>query len=135
MSFMPWSEQFVLGIESIDRQHRWLVDATNRLHDEVQSPSPCHATIGEILDGLMDYTMNHFIVEEELFTRLGYPHSVAHKAEHDGFTQRAMQLLTGFENGEAVGLDALAFLKDWLAHHILCVDRAYVPFLASRGVT
>ncbi|MCL2591393.1 MAG: hypothetical protein FWD67_11125 [Betaproteobacteria bacterium] len=37
MPFMPWSDEFVLGIDSIDKQHRWLVETTNRLYDELGS--------------------------------------------------------------------------------------------------
>ena len=134
MSFMPWSDDFQLGIETIDFQHRWLVDATNALHDELSKENPDRALIGAILEGLVDYTMNHFVLEEELFLRFGYEENAAHKAEHDGFTAKVMQLLLQFEKGENVGLDTMELLKSWLQHHILKVDRAYVPFLKAHGV-
>ncbi|WP_309267637.1 bacteriohemerythrin [Azonexus sp.] len=134
MSFMPWTDAFVLGIETIDQQHRWLVDATNRLHAEISKPEPQRAVLGEILEGLVDYTMNHFVLEEELFQRLGYSETAAHKAEHDAFTATAMNLLLRFEAGENIGAPMLDFLKEWLQHHILQVDRAYAPFLIAAGV-
>lgn len=134
MSFMPWTGALEMGIASIDTQHRWLVDATNRLHGEITSATPDRALLGEILEGLVDYTMNHFVVEEELFQRFGYPATVDHKAEHDAFTASAMNLLTQFESGESVGPPVLEFLKEWLLHHILKVDRAYVSFLKAAGV-
>ena len=134
MSFMPWSEALQLGIETIDNQHHWLVDATNALHDELSTASPDRAAIGRILEGLVEYTVNHFVLEEELFLRFGYQENAAHKAEHDGFTAKVMQLLLKFEQGENVGLDTMELLKTWLQHHILIVDRAYVPFLKAHGV-
>ena len=134
MSFMPWSEALQLGIATIDEQHHWLVDATNALHDELSKATPDRAAIGHILEGLVDYTVNHFVLEEELFARFGYQENAAHKAEHDGFTAKVMQLLLKFEQGENVGLDAMTLLKEWLQHHILIVDRAYVPFLQANGV-
>lgn len=134
MSFMPWSDEFVLGIESIDTQHRWLVEATNRLYDQIESQQPDTKVVGEILEGLVDYTMNHFILEEDLFNRLGYPESEAHKREHDSFTNQAMKLLLDFDGGEPVTEDTMEFLKAWLIHHILRVDKAYVPFLKANGV-
>ncbi|HEX6735395.1 MAG TPA: bacteriohemerythrin [Azonexus sp.] len=134
MSFMPWTDALALGIESIDQQHRWLVDATNRLHAEITQPEPQRAVLGEILEGLVDYTMNHFVLEEELFQRLGYAETPAHKAEHDAFTATAMDLLLKFEDGASVGAPVLDFLKEWLQHHILKVDRAYAPFLIAAGV-
>jgi len=134
MTFMPWTEAPQLGIDSIDQQHHWLVDATNRLHHEISQPEPNRAILGEILEGLVDYTMNHFVLEEELFQRLGYPETAAHKAEHDAFTAGAMNLLLQFEDGDSVGPAVLDFLKEWLAHHIMQVDRAYAPFLKAAGV-
>ena len=35
MAFMPWSNELSTGILSIDEQHKWLVNATNQLHDEI----------------------------------------------------------------------------------------------------
>lgn len=134
MSFMPWTDALEMGIETIDNQHRWLVDATNRLYREITRAEPDRAVLGEILEGLVDYTMNHFVLEEELFQRFGYPETVAHKAEHDAFTATAMNLLMQFESGESVGPPVLDFLKEWLLHHILKVDRAYAPFLKEAGV-
>ncbi|MCL2022045.1 MAG: bacteriohemerythrin [Betaproteobacteria bacterium] len=134
MTFMPWSEQFVLGIESIDRQHQWLVEAANTLHDQIELEQPDDAAMREILEGLADYTVNHFILEEDLFNRLGYPEAEEHKKEHDAFTHKIIHLLLDFEKGEAVTKDALEFLKPWLLHHILVVDKAYTPFLKEHGV-
>jgi hemerythrin len=131
---MQWTDVLQLGIESIDQQHRWLVDTANRLHDEINSPTPDRGMLGNILEGLVDYTMNHFVLEEELFQRFGYPENAGHQAEHDAFTAQAMALLLKFEDGESVGQPTLEFLKEWLLHHIMQVDRAYAPFLKAKGV-
>lgn len=133
MSFWPWSEELEVGISIIDEQHRWLVDQTNALHDALRDRGGVEV-IGEILEGLMDYTMNHFIVEEELFARLGYPESEAHKAYHNRFCEQVMSLLVRHEAGEQVGVDALELLKNWLTHHILKVDKAYVEHFRAHGV-
>lgn len=134
MSFMPWTDGLVLGIETIDSQHRWLVDQTNALHDEITQSTPNKEHIGHILEGLVEYTMNHFILEEEMFSRFGYPETTAHKAEHDKFTATAVELLHQFESGSNVGDSALNLLKNWLQHHIMVVDRAYAPFMKANGV-
>lgn len=129
MTFMPWSESLAVGMPEIDDQHGWLVDAVNRLHAEMTRQSPNRGTLGEILEGLVDYTMNHFIVEEELFKRHAYPQADAHLAEHNKFTAAIMDALTAFENGQDIGHNVLELLKHWLTEHIMKVDRAYVPFL------
>lgn len=135
MSFMPWNDEFVIGIERIDEQHRWLVELTNALHDCLNGPQGEGPPIGELLEQLVDYTMNHFIVEEVLFQRLGYPDEEAHRAEHDRFNRQIIDLLYRHEDDEAVSVEALALLKGWLTHHILKVDKAYVGFFKEKGVT
>lgn len=135
MSFMPWNDEFVIGIERIDEQHRWLVELTNALHDSLNGPQGEGPPIGELLEQLVDYTMNHFIVEEVLFQRLGYSDEEAHRAEHDRFNRQIIDLLYRHEDGEAVSVEALALLKSWLTHHILKVDKAYVGFFKEKGVT
>lgn len=135
MSFMPWTDALQLDINAIDVQHRWLVDTTNELHDEMNGPNPDRAVIGRIIEGLVDYTMNHFIFEEELFQRHGYPETPEHKAEHDKFAGQALELLTQFEAGQSVGMETLEFLKSWLINHIMKVDRAYAPFLREKGLS
>ena len=131
MTFMPWTSVLELGFDEIDRQHQELVRLTNQLHEELCCPIPRREAIGAVLEGLVDYTHNHFIIEEVLFQRHGYPETAAHQAEHNGFTARAMDLLMRFEDGEEVSMEALDLLKGWLVHHICQVDRAYVPFLRA----
>ena len=131
MTFMPWTSALELGIDEIDQQHQRLVDLTNQLHDELSHDLPRREAIGDVLEGLVDYTHNHFIMEEVLFRKYAYSHEEAHEAEHGVFTGRIMDLLTRFEDGETVGQEALELLKDWLIHHICKVDRAYLPFFRA----
>lgn len=135
MPFFPWTDEFLMGVGTIDEQHRWLVDTTNQLADELDKPDPDREVIGKILEGLVNYSMNHFIVEEELFQRFDYPHAAAHKKEHDDFSGNVMNLLERFESGANVDDDVLNLVKDWLTHHMLVVDKAYVPFLKDQGIT
>ncbi|KAF1052828.1 MAG: Bacteriohemerythrin [Stenotrophomonas maltophilia] len=134
MEFMPWNDEFITGIQVIDEQHRWLVNLTNALFDGLSATGQPAQPIGEVLEQLVDYTMNHFVLEEDLFTRLGYPQGEAHKAEHDGFSRRVMELLLHYEAGAPVNEQTLELLKNWLSHHILKVDKAYIGFFHEHGV-
>ncbi len=132
MAFMPWTDDFLIGIAEIDDQHRWLVDTTNKLYDEIAKEQRDPNTISDILFGLVEYAINHFIVEEDLFNRFGYPQSDSHIEEHNSFNKKAAKLLQDHEAGEEVSEQALVFLKNWLKHHILVNDKAYVPFLKDK---
>jgi len=133
MPFMPWSDEFVLGIDSIDEQHRWLVDTTNHLYDELASHHLRREELREILEGLVDYAVNHFITEEDLFNRYSYPNEDEHRMMHDKFSRHALELLLKFEKGDQISGEVLEFLQEWLIKHILEEDRAYVSFLKEKG--
>ena len=135
MTFMPWSSEIAVGLSDVDEQHRWLVDRINQLHSELSEDAPCSNAIADVLEELMDYTMNHFIMEEELFERHAYPDIVAHKGQHNKFTSTIMNALTDHEDGKNVSHDVLEFLKHWLIEHIMRTDKVYVPFMLERGVT
>ncbi len=78
---------------------RWR-HSINTLYDELSNPIPERAVIGgQVLEGLVDYTHNHFIEEEVMFQRYGYPQTAEHTAEHAHFTAQAMDWLLRFEAG------------------------------------
>ncbi len=134
MSFMPWTDELLTGISKVDEQHKWLVETTNQLHDEVTKPSPDVVVVGQTLRELVEYTFKHFIMEEELFKRLGYPGTESHLAQHNAFTNDITALLERHNSGETVSTEALDLLKNWLVDHIMKTDKAYVPFLKEQGV-
>lgn len=131
MTFMPWSPALSVGRADIDEQHHWLLDTMNQLHDQLTAAVPDRLLVAHALEGLMDYTMNHFVVEEMLFEQYNYPHAAAHRQLHDQFTYKLMALITDFENGNDLGSDALEMFRDWLVNHIMVVDKAYVPYLSE----
>lgn len=129
---MAWSEKYRLGFREIDEQHQWLFHLINALSAELKMDTPDRSAQGMILEGLSDYTMKHFIVEEELFQRHKYPEEKAHLDEHNGFTKHIMDTLQAHERGESVvDQKLLEFLRRWLVHHIMVIDKAYVPHLSQ----
>jgi hemerythrin-like metal-binding protein len=128
MSLMPWSEQFVLGIAKIDEQHHSLVDQINTMAD--QSDSKAQATT---LEALVEFAMNHFVVEEEMFKRHGYALPAEHMAAQSDFTSKIFDALDAFQGGSGNSNDTLALLKDWLTKHITVVAKAYAPVLRAKG--
>ena len=131
--FMAWDNSLATGIELIDSQHQWLFKATNDLYDAVMSQHGIERdTMAQLLEGLVDYTINHFILEESMFQQYGYQDALAHKTEHDAFTARIVRLLQEFEGGADIGMDVLELLKNWLVNHIMSTDMRYVPSLRDK---
>ena len=72
---------------------------------------------------LLEYTQFHFAHEAQLMKTHGYPGQKAHLAMHDDLVQKALDYKRRFEAGEAIGVDLVNFVRDWLTHHILKTDR------------
>lgn len=134
MAFMPWNEELVLGIASIDEQHQTLVTHINALDTELGRPAADPKALGHVLEDLVDAAMNHFIAEEELLKRHGHPQADAHSAGHSGETSSLVQLLDQVHaDASALGRDKLGQLKDWLTRHIQVDDKAAIALLKSKG--
>lgn len=131
MPLMTWTADLSVGLPDIDREHHWLLDATNLLYDELSKPAPNPTVVGDTLHGLMDYTVNHFVGEESLFQRMNYPQADAHRALHDRFTAQVMGLIHDHEAGQDIGTHTLELLKNWLIQHIMVADKAYAPFILA----
>ncbi len=134
MSLITWTkEQFGTNVSVADDQHKTLFDMLNALHDAV--PGGNRAIIGEKLDTLINFVVDHFAEEERLMTQTNYPDYAAHKAEHTKLLETCGGVAAKFKAGELdITQDTTAFVKDWLVNHIPNVDKHYGPYLNSKGI-
>jgi len=134
MSLIIWNDSLSVGINSIDDQHKKLVQMLNTLYDALEQ-NHGKDVIQEIFEGLTIYTNKHFAYEEELFTEYNYPESASHIADHDTLIEEVMALKEKLENGDKkINIKVMSFLKEWLTNHILKTDMACSAFLKSKGV-
>lgn len=133
-SYLVWKDEYSVGIDSIDQQHRRLVNLINQLHTAV------HYSTGEefereALDELVDYTKTHFNYEEGLMQEHGYPDFEPHKAQHEKMIAKVGEVLAEYEKDQDTAMkNALSYLSDWLINHINGTDKEYSSFLIGKGV-
>ena len=130
--FVEWGPQLDLGMEEINRQHLRLVSLINELHRTLEEAYGLEA-IKRIVQGLVDYTANHFAYEEELFARFGYPQTEEHKLKHQQLVAKVLDFQKRVAKGEDVANELMAFLKSWLINHIQGSDKGYTSFLIAHG--
>ena len=130
---LEWSPQYAVDVPEIDREHRSLFDAINRLHGamlEGQSAPILRRLLGE----LNEYAVNHFAHEEALMKASGYPGIEAHIQQHDALHRRARVLLERYERGElTMSIELTLFLAEWLRKHTMTVDVRLAEYLRERG--
>ena len=132
MSLFTWSDSYSVDTPGIDAQHKKLFDLINSLH-AAMIQGKGKEVLGQILDGLVDYTKVHFAAEERMLEKINYPDLSAHVAEHDVFIRKAYALQTDYRNGKlALTLPTMDFLKGWLINHIMKTDKKYMPFVNNQ---
>ncbi len=132
MAPVEWSEKMSVGVPELDADHKQIIEVINRLGADADDGTRRHA-VRQSLFALLRYAEYHFAREEEVMAACQYPQIREHKREHRDFVDRINQLHRQFdeapEDTAAVVNEALlAFLEDWLNHHILIQDMAYRPY-------
>lgn len=132
---MPeWKNEYSVGVERLDAQHRKLFEYFNELEAAMRKGRG-REVIGKVLANLASYTREHFRQEEDLMCRAAYPGLERHRQVHEGYVARVQELLKRQAEGDtAVTVEVSQSLADWLSKHILVMDREYAPYMAKSRV-
>lgn len=127
---IEWIDDYLVGIDIIDRQHFELTQSINAIEDALINGVPRRA-IEEYCDKLQQQVKRHFATEDVLMdayrlTDMG-AHKVAHHALLAGIADFKAELL-----GEMPYL-ALPQMRDWLLDHILHEDVTLAEILKKHG--
>jgi len=134
MSMIAWSDEYSVGIQEIDEQHKHLVGLINQLYTALAQKQN-REKLSTVLNELVDYTKVHFAVEECLMRLFDYKDYEPHKAIHDDIVSKVLTFQAKFNAGDdKVGMELLMFLKDWLLTHIQKIDTSYSAHLTKHGV-
>ena len=132
MALIDWTDEFKTGIESVDNQHRKLVEIVNKF-DEAAKKGKGSRIMNEILNDLIGYTTEHFSDEERLLEDAGYAKLKQHKSQHRQLLQKVERLQFEFDQqGKRITAEVREFLKYWLINHILKEDKAYVSAITQK---
>jgi hemerythrin len=133
MALLNWNEKLSVGVESIDDQHKILVDALNELHRAVMKGEQRNST-EPLLRSLLGYTRSHHAAEEQMMANVNYPELKQHRSLHRDLVQALEDYLVSIDRGEAaINIDALYGLRDGLTNHIQRVDGGYRAWFAEHG--
>ena len=132
--YIEWKDEYSVGLDSIDQQHRKLVNLINQLKTTVDY-STGEEFEREALAELVDYTKTHFTYEEGLMEDNGYPDFEAHKAQHRAMIAEVEAVLAEYEKDHDTAMQhACDYLQVWLIKHINGTDKQYSSFLTGKGV-
>lgn len=129
-----WRKEYELGIETIDEQHKNLINIGNEVYDLIMGESEEKTDTDKILSIILElkrYTEYHFSTEEQLFKQYDYPEMYKHKMEHDNFVYflDSLDIESLIGNEEEVLEKLLKKIIDWTFNHIITSDYMYKDFL------
>jgi hemerythrin len=134
VTYIQWQDDFSVKVKEIDDQHKTLIQMINSLH-EAMLVHKARDLQKQTINGMADYAVKHFALEEKYMKQFGYAGYQKHKSEHDQFTAKALDLKERMDKtGFVLTLEIINFLRDWLRDHILKVDKAYSAEFSRHGL-
>lgn len=133
MPLIEWSEEYSVGLEIFDAEHKTLIAIINRLHDAFEQGMDRHVT-DAALDELIEYTVQHFGHEETYFDNYAYPDKAAHLVAHRELRQQVEEYRASAKGSIEMALELITFLRYWLLGHILSEDKKFCRYLIAKGL-
>jgi len=125
---LEWRDDYLVGVEELDFEHRDLFDRLNALHEELIGQDE-GAKIERCLEEIHARVVAHFALEERFMRVSKSPNYEQHKKEHDDFLEVIAEIIEQLRGGGERGdRDALeAQLQHWIIDHITTSDQEMVP--------
>ena len=82
MTLIKWNDEFSVGIEEVDHEHREMIELINGLHDVMQVGAD-QVQVVELLGEIYAQISAHFALEEKMMRDTGYDGFADHKEDHD----------------------------------------------------
>jgi len=134
MASIKWTDELSVKIDSIDEQHKKLVQLINEFYRNIATQSS-KESIAELIIALKEYTVFHFSTEEKYMKLFRFPGYQNHKSEHDAFVEKVVNFEERFKSGKLIlTLEITNFIKEWVSKHICTTDKLYSDFLIQNGV-
>ena len=134
MALVTWNNNLSVHIESVDNQHKKLIEMINEFYDNIINRTNIE-NISKLISELKKYIVEHFSFEEKYMKQFNYIDFRPHKAEHDAFVAKVNEVEEKINNGKLVlSLEITSFLFDWLKNHIQITDKKYSDLFIQNGI-
>lgn len=122
MALIDWNPRFELGVESVDRDHRELIELINALH-AAMCAGATHDRIVAGLGRIHTQIAAHFALEEKLMREANYPGFDDHKLDHDTLLEEIIEIRDSVAaDGDYVQQELSLSLDRWFSDHVHTFD-------------
>ena len=129
---LQWSDDFKIGIELIDNEHKSLVASFNRFVSQINCYEEA-ASVKYGIDILESYVSYHFKHEEEFMASQGYDELDHHVSQHNELIDDLMAMKGAMLKRKLTAAQFCELFRTWLTDHIIDEDRKIAEFVCLRG--
>jgi hemerythrin len=132
MEKLNWKNEYSVGVEKLDNQHRHLLEIVNKLIEHPDTAANPNL-VSEILTEMLNYAREHFSDEEELMQEYGYTEAEPQRKQHAYFLKTTAELsIRALNDKQSLPPNILEFLGNWWVIHILKWDMKYKDFFKAK---
>jgi len=126
--FLEWRDEYSLGVEELDYEHKDLFNRLNELHQELRRDSD-KDRVARCLGEIYARVNAHFALEENYMREQKYAGYDKHKSQHDNFLDDLREvsdrlISSGIDPAEREALEIK--LNTWVLGHFTTTDRDMV---------
>ena len=133
MAYVVWKQDYSVGVEIIDDQHKHFIDIFNRLYSIIQQGQT--TSLDKIIEELVIYTKVHFDTEEKYFKEFNYEGASEHINAHKILTAKVGEFLERKNEDQLiVSFELLDFMENWLIDHLSVMDKKYTKCFKEHGL-
>jgi hemerythrin len=132
---LEWSEDYSIGIDEIDEQHKKFFAMVHQLYQDCLTCKG-ERVVPETLQFLKDYAVEHFQAEEAFMEKHEYPGLEGHSRLHAEFLDNYSELTDDFKTfgtSQELADRTAEMVQNWLVRHIAQVDTEYAKHVKNRS--
>jgi hemerythrin len=126
---MKWSDEYSVGIQEIDDQHKKLLSMFVAVEESIVS-AMSWSDIHYGLVTLKEFARSHFMLEQALMRMYGYTGLAYHVTAHRYFFDK-LEVMEHRSLGDSTKQETIKFLGEWFTSHICKTDREYADYILS----
>ncbi|MBT3204818.1 MAG: bacteriohemerythrin [Gammaproteobacteria bacterium] len=130
-NFIARDDTFLVGIDSIDDDHRKLMNIFERVN-QLKESGVEQDVLKSILSELEDYTRYHFRREETVMKTCDYPDFYNHLQVHQLLIKQLVEKKRHLQQNSLTAQELATFLTSWLVDHIQTMDKAFAPYCVGK---
>ena len=139
IGILEWQEEYELGIEEIDREHKEIINVLNEIYVTINEGKQVEDKMPKLLEAFDFYATKHTQMEESYAEKYDFPKTEELKESHNFFKTTYNQLRQYYYERSDISqpeiqkiLHLHSLMSKWLRVHLRTLDKELCDFLKEK---